>query len=407
MKGRDRAMVKARQMEVFQKKIAITMVLIAAVFIMAAMPFQVHAAGGLEMNTDYPGMSVKPGESLNIPISLDNYSGAGMDADVSITSMPEGWEGYIQGGSYQVNKVHVRDGANGAQLTLHLTVPKDIQEGSYQASLQALSETGASDSLNLVFYVNEMKEGKGSFSSEYPQQEGESGTSFSFSTTLINNSLTTRSYSLSSNAPAGWTVGFTPSAESTKIAGIDVESGSSAGVTVSVNPPADVEAGEYDISCSAVSANETLTTDLKVVITGTYGLSVGTPDGRLSFDAYANQESDLTLNVTNTGNVDLENVSINSSVPANWIVTYDLEDNMIKSLPAGSTTEVIAHVKPGSDVITGDYAATFSASTAETSVDADFRVSVKTKTVWGIVAVAIILGTVGGLGYVFHKYGRR
>lgn len=400
-------MVRARKMEVIQKRICIAMGFMMAVFLMLAMPFQAQAAGGLELNVDYPGMSVKPGDNLSIPVTLSNYSGAGMDADVSIAAMPDGWEGYLQGGSYQVSRVHVKDGEGGAQITLHLTVPKEISEGAYTATVQASSATGASASLDLTFNVNEMKAGKGSFSSEYPQQEGASGTNFSFSTTLINNGLKTQSYSLSANAPAGWTVSFTPSGESTKIAGIDVDSGASKGLTVAVNPPQDIAAGEYDISCSAVSAEETLTTDLKVVITGTYGLKIETPDGRLSFDAFANRASDVTLNVTNTGNVDLENVSLNSSAPANWTVTYNLEDNIIKSIPAGTTTEVIAHVKPGSDVITGDYVTSFSAKCDQASSNADFRVSVKTKTVWGVVAVLIILCTAGGLGYVFRKYGRR
>ncbi len=120
-------------------------------------------------------------------------------------------------------------------------------------------------------------------------------------------------------------------------------------MTVSVTPPEGIAAGEYDISCSAVSAEETLSTDLKVVITGSYGLKVGTPDGRLSFDAYAGKESDVTLNVTNTGNVDLQDVSFKFLPAIGWTVTYNLENNVIPSIPAGSTTEVIAHVKPGSE----------------------------------------------------------
>lgn len=400
-------MVKAKQLEINQRKIWMWVVMLAAVIMMAAGPFSAYGAGGLELNTAYTGMTVKPGESLNLSITLDNGSGAGMDADLSIASMPEGWEGYIQGGSYEVSRVYVAPGDAGAQVTLHLTVPKDIAEGTYNAVLQAVSESGAADSLNLEFHVNERVSGAGSFSSEYPQQEGTTGTSFSFSTTLINNGLTSQSYSLSSDAPAGWSVSFTPSGESTKVAGIDVESGASQGLTVAVVPPENIAAGEYDISCSAVSAAETLNTDLKVVITGTYDLSLSTPDGRLSFDAYANQESDVTLNVTNMGNVDLEQVSINSSAPSGWVVTYNLEDNIIKSLPAGTTTEVIAHVKPGSDIITGDYVLSFSASSDGASSSADFRVSVKTKTIWGVVAVLIILGTAGGLGWVFRKYGRR
>ncbi|MCD8371120.1 MAG: NEW3 domain-containing protein [Clostridiales bacterium] len=366
----------------------------------------VYAAGGLELVTAYPGMSVKPGDSLSISVDLENSSGSALNADVEIASLPDGWEGYLQGGSYQVNRVHV--GTDGASITLHVTVPKECAEGTYQAVVKAAADTGAESTLPISFTISEEKAGAGSFTSEYPQQEGASGTDFSFSTTLINNGLTTKSYSLSSNAPAGWTLTFVPSGETTKIAGIDVESGESKGITVSVMPPEQIAAGEYDISCSAVSADETLSVDLKVVITGTYGLVLTTPDGRLSFDAQSGKSSDVTLNLENTGNVDLEQVSLNSTAPSGWTVTYEgLEDNSIDSIAAGTTKEVIAHVKPANDTITGDYVTSFTARTDETSSSVDFRVSVKTSTLWGIAAVAIIVIVIGGLGYVFRKYGRR
>ncbi len=366
----------------------------------------VYAAGGLELVTAYPGMSVKPGDSLSISVDLENSSGSALNADVEIASLPDGWEGYLQGGSYQVNRVHV--GTDGATITLHVTVPKECAEGTYQAVVKATADTGAESTLPISFTISEEKAGAGSFTSEYPQQEGASGTDFSFSTTLINNGLTTKSYSLSSNAPAGWTLTFVPSGETTKIAGIDVESGESKGITVFVTPPEQIAAGEYDISCSAVSADETLSVDLKVVITGTYGLVLTTPDGRLSFDAQSGKSSDVTLNLENTGNVDPEQVSLNSTAPSGWTVTYEgLEDNSIDSIAAGTTKEVIAHVKPANDTITGDYVTSFTARTDETSSSVDFRVSVKTSTLWGIAAVAIIVIVIGGLGYVFRKYGRR
>ena len=57
--------------------------------------------------------------------------------------------------------------------------------------------------------------------------------------------------------------------------------------------------------------------------------------------------------------------------------------------------------------MTGDYVTTITASCSEASDSADFRVSVKTDTVWGIVAIVIILALVAGVGAVFKKYGRR
>ena len=367
----------------------------------------VHAAGGLSLSTEYPGVTITPGETLNITLTLTNTSGSPVNADVAIASLPDGWEGYLQGGDYEVNEVHVGTASEGTQLTLHLTVPDSLEEGTYTVQVDADVNEEIYDSLTLSFEVNEVNAGAGSFTTEYPEQEGTAGTSFSFSTTLINNGLSTESYSLSSSAPSGWQVCFVPSDESTSVASIEVESSTSQGLTVEVVPPEGVEAGEYDISCSAVSASETLTTDLKVVITGTYGISLSTPDGRLSFDSQANKDTDVTLTVTNTGNEELQNVTLTSSLPSGWEVTYDVEDGIIDSIAAGSSAQVVATVTPSSEAITGDYVATFTAETDEATSSAEFRVSVKTSTLWGFVAVLIILCVAAGLVYVFRKYGRR
>lgn len=367
----------------------------------------VHAAGGLSLSTEYPGVTITPGETLNITLTLTNTSGSPVNADVAIASLPDGWEGYLQGGDYEVNEVHVGTASEGTQLTLHLTVPDALEEGTYTVQVDADVNEEIYDSLTLSFEVNEVNAGAGSFTTEYPEQEGTAGTSFSFSTTLINNGLSTESYSLSSSAPSGWQVSFVPSDESTSVASIEVESSTSQGLTVEVVPPEGVEAGEYDISCSAVSASETLTTDLKVVITGTYGISLSTLDGRLSFDSQANKDTDVTLTVTNTGNEELQNVTLTSSLPSGWEVTYDVEDGIIDSIAAGSSAQVVATVTPSSEAITGDYVATFTAETDEATSSAEFRVSVKTSTLWGFVAVLIILCVAAGLVYVFRKYGRR
>ena len=330
----------------------------------------VHAAGGLSLSTEYPGVTITPGETLNITLTLTNTSGSPVNADVAIASLPDGWEGYLQGGDYEVNEVHVGTASEGTQLTLHLTVPDALEEGTYTVQVDADVSEEIYDSLTLSFEVNEVNAGAGSFTTEYPEQEGTAGTSFSFSTTLINNGLSTESYSLSSSAPSGWQVSFVPSDESTSVASIEVESSTSQGLTVEVVPPEGVEAGEYDISCSAVSASETLTTDLKVVITGTYGISLSTPDGRLSFDSQANKDTDVTLTVTNTGNEELQNVTLTSSLPSGWEVTYDVEDGIIDSIAAGSSAQVVATVTPSSEAITGDYVATFTAETDEATSSA-------------------------------------
>ena len=113
----------------------------------------------------------------------------------------------------------------------------------------------------------------------------------------------------------------------------------------------------------------------------------------------------MTLTVTNNSNVDLQNITLTSSAPSGWNVSFDTSS--IDVLEAGATQEITAHVTPGDAAMTGDYVTTFTASCSETSADAQFRVSVKTSTVWGVAAVVIILALIAAVATVFKKYGRR
>ena len=75
------------------------------------------------------------------------------------------------------------------------------------------------------------------FTSEYPEQQGASGTTFTFDTTIVNNRATEQSYALAADVPTGWQATFTPSGETTNVASLTVDAGQSQGVTVTVTPP--------------------------------------------------------------------------------------------------------------------------------------------------------------------------
>ena len=393
-----------------RNKIKYALAALALVVLAAVSPMKAQAAGGLELYTDYPGISVEAGDSQSISMYVSNDSGSAVEASLNILSMPEGWEGYFQGGDNLNSRVHIDAGA--AELdsdtdlvTFNLTLPEEVEEGVYTVELKADAGAGDTDTLELEITVNEQETGQSNFTAEYPEQQGASGTSFSFDATIVNNRGTEQSYSLSAEAPSGWTVSFTPSGESSQVASVSVEARGSLGMTVDITPPESVEQGEYTIPCTAVSASDTLDMELIVTITGTYGVSLSTPTGNLSLDAYANAEESVTLSITNTGNVDLSNLNLTSSAPTDWEVEFD--ESTIETLEAGATQEVTAHITPTSDAMTGDYVTTITVSNDEVSSDAEFRVSVETRTSWGIFAAAIIVVLLIGLRVVFKKYGRR
>jgi uncharacterized membrane protein len=50
---------------------------------------------------------------------------------------------------------------------------------------------------------------------------------------------------------------------------------------------------------------------------------------------------------------------------------------------------------------------TLKASTQDTNQSIDVRVTVETSPIWGIVGALLILLALGGLAWVFRRYGRR
>lgn len=358
----------------------------------------------LELSTQYPALVAKAGDSLTFDLDIDNQTGSSQDITLSIDSMPEGFTGSFSASSRQVSIVHVKDGAANTAVDFALDIPLDAADGEYTIVLKAQGER-YQDTMEISLTLDAQEIGESSFTVEYPSQEGDADTNFSYDATLINNTLSAQSYSFAANAPSGWQVSFKPSGESTKVAALEVDARSTQGVSITVDPPANIEAGTYDITCTATSASEKMTLELSVTITGSYALSLSTPSGRLSFDAYANKESAVQLSLTNEGNTALTNVNLTSSAPSGWTVRF--ENETIDLIEAGATIETTAYITPGESAMSGDYVTTLSAKNSKASDSAEFRVTVKTETKWGFMGVAIIAVMIAALYAVMKKYGRR
>ena len=93
-----------------RNKVKYVLAALALVVLAAVSPMKAQAAGGLELYTDYPGISVKAGDSQSISMYVSNDSGSAVEASLSILSMPEGWTGYFSGNGSQISRVHVQNG---------------------------------------------------------------------------------------------------------------------------------------------------------------------------------------------------------------------------------------------------------------------------------------------------------
>jgi len=360
------------------------------------------AQGTLEITTPYPGVSVQPGASVNFQIDI--ATSEDRQVDLTVSGVPDGWTAALRGGGFTVSSVWVpKDEA--PEVRLDVKVPDGAPEGTTSLTVTATSD-GLTSRLVVEITVAAEAGGTVALTSDFPNLKGRSDQSYTFNLQLENNTPQELTFTLNATGGAeGWTIDARPASQS-QAASFAVDAGGSSGVTVTVTPAEDAPSATYEVAVQAVSGAFTAEQPLSVEITGNVTLGLSTPQGQpLSTNATAGGEKQFTLVVTNTGTSPAENITMDSTPPSGWSVTFDLD--AIAALQPGATQNVIATIKPAAEAIAGDYVVTFRASSAESSDSVDVRVTVETALIWGIVGLAIIALVIGGLLYVFQRYGRR
>lgn len=361
-----------------------------------------RAAGNLTLFTPYTGLSVTPGETIDYSVDVINSGSSILNVTFQLEGLPKGWEHSITSGGRDVKQLSVK-GNSEEEMNVEVTVPLDADKADYRFRLVANGEGNNDASLPFLVTVSEQGSFQTELTSEQSNLEGHADSSFSYTVTLKNRTANEQNYALSSSAGSGWTVKFKSGSDS--ITSILLEPNESKDITVDVTPPENVEAGEYEIPIKAATSNTSAELTLEAVITGSYGLELTTPTGNLSTDITAGDERVVDLVVRNTGTAPLLDVSIKSNTPPNWETEFDT--STIPEIKPGEEKTVKATIKASDEAIAGDYVVTFTASAPETSSEATFRVSVETSTLWGIIALLIIIGVIAGLYYLVKKYGRR
>jgi uncharacterized membrane protein len=142
-----------------------------------------------------------------------------------------------------------------------------------------------------------------------------------------------------------------------------------------------------------------------VVITGSYNIELTTPTGLLSTRVTAGNDKRIELLLKNTGSAELTDIKLRATKPKSWDVTFD--SDTVGRLGAAETTTTYSTIKAPDNAIPGDYAIGITAQTPEASSNVSFRIMVKTPILWGWLGIIIIIAVLGGVYYLFRKYGRR
>jgi uncharacterized membrane protein len=356
------------------------------------------AANSVTLYTPYTKISVSPGESIDYTIDAINNSDELQTVDVSISGIPKAWNYTLKSGGWIISQLSILP-HDKKSLSLKVEVPFQVNKGNYRFKVLA----GESGSLPLVINVSEKGTYETEFTSDQPNMEGHSGSTFSFRTKLNNQTADLQLYALIADIQRGWNVSFKTVGK--QVSSVEIDANSNKEINIDINPPAQIEAGKYKIPITASTSNTSARLELEVVITGTYAMELTTPTGLLSTSVTAGEEKKLELVVRNTGSSPLNEIQLSSSTPSNWSVQFN--PKKIDKLQPGSETQVYTTIKADKKAIPGDYITNMEARTPEVTSKVAFRIAVKTPMLWGWVGILIILAALGSIYYLFRKYGRR
>jgi uncharacterized membrane protein len=359
-----------------------------------------RAAAAITLTTPFPAVAVAPGSTPSFDVSITTAT-AGRVA-LKVGTVPAGWSAVLRGGGFTIDGVQ-SEGATATKITLNVTVPTTATAGTQRINVVGTTTSGASATLSVDIRVAPNAAGDITLTTDVPQLKGTSDATFPFTLTLTNSTADDLPFSVVASGPDGWTVTAVVGSQA-QAASVIVKAGSNTTVTVSAKPPTGTAAGDYPITVDAASGSRTAHADLKVSITGSYKLAVSTPSAVLSTNATAGSITDLTLSLSNTGTADVTGAVMSASSPNGWVVKFD---PATVTVPAGQTVQVVAHITPSSDAITGDYIATMTATAPVATASADIRVTIQTSTFWGFIGIALIAVVLVGLWLVFRRFGRR
>lgn len=362
---------------------------------------------GIAVYTDYSGVVVPRGETVQMDLILENKGRADEDIDVRIAAVAKDWKATLKGARYQVTGVYVPNGKT-KNLALTLEPAKGVGPGKYTFQFEAKTADGKLNSSHtLTVNVQERTVGADNIqiTAAYPVLRGQTDSKFEFSLEVMNKGDLERTFNLAATGPEKWEINFKPAYEQKQISSIRVKEGQSQTVAVEVTPTPNANSGEYPILVRISSGESKAEVKLTVNLTGTYRLDAGTPNGILSLEAFGGKPVTFSLFVRNNGSAVNRNITFSSFKPENWETTFKPEK--LDALAPGEMKQIEVTITPGRQSLVGDYSVGIMTTGEKSDKTVEMRVTVKASSAWGWIGIGIILLVIAGLSILFVKMGRR
>jgi uncharacterized membrane protein len=359
---------------------------------------------GLYLTTRYPALTVRAGETTTIDLSLRNFNLPPRELALSVPQAANGWKATVLGGGQPVKSAFVpADGEE--KLQLRLEPPSGTGPGDYQFLVEAQGD-GSTLKLPITVTIGQELPAKLKLTTNFPALRGTATTSFKFKVAVANDSGRDATINFSADAPKNFQVTFTEAYGTQQLTSIPIEAGKSKDIEASVSLPRDTPAGDYKLALHAKSEAASADLDVSIAIVGQPRLALSGEGGRLSGEAYAGQDSQLTVVAKNDGSEAARDVEFNATAPEGWKTSFEPKE--LPELGAGKSQSIKVTLTPASRAIAGDYQTTIRASSAGgLSESANFRITVLTSTVWGAVGIGVIAVALLVVVFAVARFGRR
>ena len=367
-------------------------------------------ARAISMAAEYPGVEISKDEDVSLDIIFHNKGRKDEDVEVWIAEKPENWQARIKTYRFTVTGVHVPSDED-KSLTFEANPEESVKPGEYKFRINARTLDGKfkmSQAVTIKVSADDgkPKEPKGvKLTTSYPVIRGPSDATFEFSLEVDSKLDEDAVFDLLAQGPQGWEVNFKPAYETKYITSLRIKSKQSTSVAVEVKPAMGAQAGEYPINVRVNSSNANAEAKLMVVLTGTYGLEVGTPSGLLSLEARQGRPANMSFYVRNTGSAKNSDIKFMTFKPENWKVEFKPEK--IDAIEPGDLKQVEVIITPYEDALVGDYSVGVNVEGEKASKNIEFRTTVRASAVWGWIGIGIIVVVIAGLFGLFRWLGRR
>ena len=359
---------------------------------------------GLFLTTRYPDLTIRAGETTTIDLSLRNSNLPPQEIRLSVPQVASGWKATILGGGQPVESAMVATDSE-EKLQLRLEPPAGTGPGNYGFVVEGRSD-GSMLKRPITVTIGQELPAKLKLTTNFPALRGTATTSFKFKVTVANDSGRDATINFSADAPKNFQVTFTEAYGTQQLTSIPIEAGKSKDIEAAVALPRDTPAGEYKLALHAKSEATSADLDLTITIIGQARLALAGEGGRLSGEAYAGQDSQLTVVAKNDGSETARDVEFSATAPEGWKTSFDPKE--LPELDAGKSQSIKVTLTPAGRAIAGDYQTTIRASSAGgQSESANFRITVLTSTVWGAVGIGVIAAALLVVVFAVARFGRR